>query len=858
MKYWCADQRRLSVVAQAVNGPNALEFLEVLDRGAPPGVPRQRTLFVRLLRAPSLPLQPSNIRIGGGERIQQVAVEWCALADALPPASEPGLVDSIEPAARPRTLVVRTPASGDFSRYTFSLVKGDDGPSPPDEFDPRLASLEFSFKVECPTDFDCAEALPCPPSPPARANIDYLAKDYASFRRLMLDRMGLLVPGWTERSAADLGVALVELLAYAADNLSYRQDVIGTEAYLATARQRISVRRHARLVDYALHEGCNARAFVHVEVSQPLTLPAHTPLLTRRPGLPVVLKASGESDADAVVREAVRRGAEAFESVVPVMLEPALNALRFYTWGERECCLPRGSTRATLRDDNAAPLKEKQFLVLEELAPQAISGGTEVPGHEPRRCVVRLTRVSSSTDRHGGLFEPQPHDGPVRVLEIEWDPADALPFALPLSRAEPSLHEVAVARANVLLVEHGRRVRREALGAVPPPRGRVMARFHPVLAEWPLTHHFALAERLAAAPDSEAWCPAQALLALDPRRAKPRLELSSAEPGPTSTPGSSPDPLPSTPPPLARKWAPVPDLLSSSGLDAHFVAEVANDARAHLRFGDGKHGIRPAEGTTFEAHYRVGNGARGNVGAEAIAHVVGAFGAEILRVRNPLPAVGGIEPEDLEAARRDAPQAFRTQERAVTAADYAAAAERRPDVQRAAATFRWTGSWYTVFLTPDRVGGGAVEPAFASSVRRHLERFRMAGYDLHVDSPRHVPLDIALHVCVKPGAVRAQVLREVRRVLSSEVLPDGRLGMFHPDRFTFGEPVYASRIVAAVQAIEGVEAVRLDRFQRLVDPSPTSLEEEVIRLARLEIAQLANDPNYPERGRLRVSAGGRA
>ena len=37
----------------------------------------------------------------------------------------------------------------------------------------------------------------------------------------------------------------------------------GTEAYLDTARRRISVRRHVRLVDYPMHEGCNARAWVH-------------------------------------------------------------------------------------------------------------------------------------------------------------------------------------------------------------------------------------------------------------------------------------------------------------------------------------------------------------------------------------------------------------------------------------------------------------------------------------------------------------------------------------------------------------------------------------------------------------------
>jgi len=87
-------------------------------------------------------------------------------------------------------------------------------------------------------------------------------------------------------------------------------------------------------------------------------------------------------------------------------------------------------------------------------------------------------------------------------------------------------------------------------------------------------------------------------------------------------------------------------------------------------------------------------------------------------------------------------------------------------------------------------------------------------------------------------------------------LPDGGLGTFHPDNFTFGQPVYASRIVAAAQAVEGVDSVRLDRFERLADPDPATLEQGVIPMGRLEIAQLANDPNYRDRGRLRLSSGG--
>ena len=106
--------------------------------------------------------------------------------------------------------------------------------------------------------------LPTPEPQATKPEINYLAKDYASFRQLILDRLALNMPRWQETHVPDLGIALVELLAYVGDYLSYYQDAVATEAYLNTARQRITVRRHVRLVDYAMHEGCNARAFVTI------------------------------------------------------------------------------------------------------------------------------------------------------------------------------------------------------------------------------------------------------------------------------------------------------------------------------------------------------------------------------------------------------------------------------------------------------------------------------------------------------------------------------------------------------------------------------------------------------------------
>ena len=193
--------------------------------------------------------------------------------------------------------------------------------------------------------------------------------------------------------------------------------------------------------------------------------------------------------------------------------------------------------------------------------------------------------------------------------------------------------------------------------------------------------------------------------------------------------------------------------------------------------------------------------------------------------RNPMPAAGGVDPEDVEAVRRDAPAGFPDPEARGHRARLCRGGRASREVQRAAASFRWTGSWHTVFVSADRFGGGPIDAAFNARLRRQLERFRMAGYDLEIVAPLFVPLDVALHVCAQAGLFpRPTSLKRVGRVLSSAALPDGSLGLFHPDRLSFGAARLSQPIIAAAQAVEGVDSVHAERFQRLVDPDPLSLD----------------------------------
>jgi predicted phage baseplate assembly protein len=304
-----------------------------------------------------------------------------------------------------------------------------------------------------------------------------------------------------------------------------------------------------------------------------------------------------------------------------------------------------------------------------------------------------------------------------------------------------------------------------------------------------------------------------------------------------------------------EKWQPRLDLLGSFARDPHFVVEVEADGQATLRFGDGLYGRRPSATTIFEATYRVGNGCAGNVGAGAIGHIVRSEDG-VTAVTNPLPARGGVDPESIADVRKNAPHAFRIQERAVTPADYAEVTERHPEVQKAAATLRWTGSWHTMFITVDRFGGRAVDTEFEAELRRHIERYRLAGHDVEVDAPRYVPLEIELFVCAKPGYFRSDVKEALLGVFSNYTLPDGRRGVFHPDNFSFGQPVYVSRLIAAATVVEGVASVEVTKFQRWQDSMSDGRKDGFLAMGRLEIARLENDPNFPEHGLLNIQMGG--
>jgi len=120
-----------------------------------------------------------------------------------------------------------------------------------------------------------------------------------------------------------------------------------------------------------------------------------------------------------------------------------------------------------------------------------------------------------------------------------------------------------------------------------------------------------------------------------------------------------------------------------------------------------------------------------------------------------------------------------------------------------------------------------------------------------------VPLDILFSVCVKPGYYASDVKAALLETFSRYDSRDGHRGFFHPDNFTFGQPVYLSPLIAAAMQVPGVQWVDfsdrtnpLHRFQRWGRAANHELDNGEITIGRLEIARLDNDPNAPENGRI--------
>lgn len=699
-------------------------------------------------------------------------------------------------------LILHALYSGDFAQYTLTL----DTP----KLDIYYRSAKFSFKAFCPSDFDCAPPPhECPPDDTPLPPIDYLAKDFASFRRALSDFSAQRYPNWQERSEADFGMMFLEALSALGDDLSYQQDRIAAEATLSTATERRSIVRHARLVDYTPGPATSAKTWLVCAVGA-TALPAGIEVYARNPDGSTVPFEIGEGLRDTTNY-----------AVNPLWNNP----IAPYWLDDSERCLFQGATQMWLTGTGYGFGPGVQLLI-----------DTQAPttADPPIRQLVTIDGAEETTD---------PLFGNAPITHIYWSADYALSDDHDLT--------LTTVRGNIVRATQGqRRSERFAIDIAPTTAPQMPLAF----------------ARLGAnsTPDDPLY---------DYRYTLRDTPLAWLSPDDT-TDGPQPEIVlvqPDTVP--LDEWQFTADILRSDIGEQVFSIEPAawrrvatltngkaqvdyagNDGETIL-FGNDVFGAAPRERDVFEVTYRVGMGAQGNVAADSITGIPPAYSKLLLSVTNPFAAAGGADRETDEQIRRRAPQAFQAvQFRAVRAEDYEAAAETLDWVQQAGTTFRWTGSWFTVFTS--------IDPKSGLPIDRHIEvinllnRRRLAGYESYVPPPRYISFDLDIEICAREDAFRADVERDVMDSLAPT--PRKESGFFFADHFTFGTPLERSRIEAAIQKVGGVAGVESIRYRRR-DLVPDFVElPPVVMLATDEILRIDNDASYPERGAIKLTVcGGR-
>ena len=777
---------------------NAIEYLEVLDHAAPPGAPRQRTLFVRLLRRRLHARRPTTCASTGGERIRhsrhRVGARRptrCRRGRARPgrrrrrPAAHAG-----GPHRRRRRLL---------ALHAGTRRRAPAATQPPAGFDPLLARIEFSFKVECPTDFDCAAPRTCPPEPTAAP-------------RHRLPRQGLRgLPPADARPAQPAGAGLARALGRRRRRHAGRAAGLRGRQPVATGRTRSPPRPisppRASASRCAAMRGWSTTACTRAATRAPGC--SFERLAGRLSSLP-----RGTPAADAqrrtcrrccgrAARELQRRARRRRRSCSRPRTRPRCtrrcNELRLLHLGRRRL-LPaaRHHARPRCAGHLAGGCGSATVLVFAGSA-RARRTVADARGRRPHAPLGRAPHARCTLERRsvGQLFDAA--DRSTRrstSREIDWDAADALPFPLCVSAwpSGPGLRDERRAAATSCSPITAAPLPAETLGEVPQaavplcaPRSRPAdACAHPPpdagAAALPAGAGRAAADarlrsRRAArsVPAERRRAPVVAgtpLLRARSRATPRRASRRSSGPGRRATTNGRRSATCSAATPPTRD----------------FVVEVERRRPRRCASATTRTASGPNADTAFDGDLpRRQRQRRQRRRATRIApRRVSAGAARSRRVRNP--AAG-------RRRRRSRGHRGGAARRAAGLPHAGARRHRRPTTPRPPSAAP------TCSARPPRSAGPAAGTPCSSpptapaarrsmrrskrALRRHLERFRMAGYDLEVDAPRFVPLDVALHVCVKPDYFRSRGARaRCARCCRAGVLPDGRLGVFHPDNFT--------------------------------------------------------------------------
>lgn len=273
-----------------------------------------------------------------------------------------------------------------------------------------------------------------------------------------------------------------------------------------------------------------------------------------------------------------------------------------------------------------------------------------------------------------------------------------------------------------------------------------------------------------------------------------------------------------------QEWTEVETFGDTGPADPHFTLDRTTGEVAFgpaVREADGTlrhYGAVPAKGARIRVRrYRTGGGRRGNVARGALS-VLRSSVPYVSRVTNREGATGGVDGETVQSAMLRGPVELRTQDRAVTAADYELLARRAaPSTARIRALAAGPGAaegGVRVLVVPgvtadagDRLRFEQMVPPddLLDTIARYLDDRRPIGARLVVEPPFYQGVTVVARVMARRGVpvgqVRERALDALYRYLNP--LTGGPDGQGWP----FGRPVQAGEAYAVLQRLPGVELV---------------------------------------------------
>lgn len=262
------------------------------------------------------------------------------------------------------------------------------------------------------------------------------------------------------------------------------------------------------------------------------------------------------------------------------------------------------------------------------------------------------------------------------------------------------------------------------------------------------------------------------------------------------------------------QWTQVQFLVDYGPEDQVYSISVDQNQVTSITFGDNINGMIPGVGLIIYATYTIGMGSAGNQPAGS----VGVFVQDIPGIIVPFQSAGstlyqstamtgGSDPETNDQIRANAPQAYATQQRAVSLTDFENLALNVPGILMSSAVANHSTSVTIYCLGPNYQ---APSSALQGNLLNYMANRTLAGVTLSVGTPTLVATDVGTN----STPVTLQVLPNYNQGVVVQNVTTALQAALSPPNTNFGTLLQVSSLYSAAMSVPGVQYIVIPLFTR--------------------------------------------